>query len=407
MAVSLNFTKAALTAIKPADLRVFYRDKQQPSLYLAVRPSGSKTFYAQGTLDGATIRHRVGKFPAISIQRARQLAAVAAGKAAEGEDPGAAKQKRTALKLTLAELLEVYISSRDLKPSTVADYRYAIRENYGDWLDRPVASIKGEMVVARYIQRGKVSKARTDNGFRVLRAILGFARARYRTKPTNEFPNGKRHFPENVTDQVLEEKIRFKPRRRRTVIADEDLKEWWAAVHALENKTVRNLFVFRLLTGTRVEEAATLEWSNVNLRRQTFQLRDTKTRNDVELPLPDYVAGLLIETPPKARGRYVFAAPGGGPMADPRYAIKQIREQSGVDFVPYDTRRTYISTANGLNINGYTVKALVNHALSDDVTAGYDVSSMARLKEASATIEERLLRLARAVDAKVVRFHSR
>ena len=123
--------------------------------------------------------------------------------------------------------------------------------------------------------------------------------------------------------------------------------------------------------------------------------------------MPDYAARLLGETPKKDRMGYVFKAPAGGPLIDPRVAVRQVQEASGVDFIPYDTRRTYISTANALNLNAYTVKALVNHTIATDVTAGYDVASLPRLREASRAIEEKFLRLAGAVDAKVVRLHSR
>jgi integrase len=328
------------------------------------------------------------------------LATKAAANAAEGKDPGEAKRQRAANKVTLAELLEVYIGDKKLKPRTEADYRYAIGENYGDWLDRPASSLTEEMVLARYVKRGKVSEARTDNGFRVLRAVFNYARAKFRNTRT-----GARLFPLNPTDAVVEANIRFSIGRRRTKIDNADLPPWWAAVHDLA-PVYRNWFVFRLLTGARVTEASELEWSDVNLRRRTFWLRDTKTGGDVELPLPEYAAKLLLETKPKDRGEYVFPNAVDEPLVDFKRPVEKIRKATETNFTPYDTRRTFVSTGNALNISRYTIKALVNHSIKGDVTAGYDVPDMDRLREASTAIEERLLRTAKAVSAKVVRLRA-
>ncbi len=75
---------------------------------------------------------------------------------------------------------------------------------------------------------------------------------------------------------------------------------------------------------------------------------------------------------------------------------------TSTQFTPYDTRRTFVSLANALNISRYTVKPLVNHALGDDVTAGYDVPDMERLREASQSIEAKFLRLAKQTKADVM-----
>jgi hypothetical protein len=56
-------------------------------------------------------------------------------------------------------------------------------------------------------------------------------------------------------------------------------------------------------------------------------------------------------------------------------------------------RRTFITTGNSLDISVYTVKALANHKIStSDVTAGYDIPDMERLRIASQKIEAALLR---------------
>ena len=44
-------------------------------------------------------------------------------------------------------------------------------------------------------------------------------------------------------------------------------------------------------------------------------------------------------------------------------------------------RRTFITIAESLDISGYAVKRLVNHKMSGDVTAGYIITDVERLRK--------------------------
>ena len=161
---------------------------------------------------------------------------------------------------------------------------------------------------------------------------------------------------------------------------------------------MREYLQFLILTGCRRTEALNLEWPDIDWRAGTFTLRDTKNRKPVTLPLPLHIKPLL-RARREQKGR-VF------PFAEPRPAINAVRKASGQMFRLHDLRRTFVSAANSLDISAYTVKALVNHTLNaSDVTAGYDVPDMARLKKASARIEDEILRLAgeRTADVVVLR----
>jgi hypothetical protein len=58
-------------------------------------------------------------------------------------------------------------------------------------------------------------------------------------------------------------------------------------------------------------------------------------------------------------------------------------------------RRTFITTAESLDISVYALKRLLNHRVSQsDVTAGYIVTNVERLRAPMRKIETHLLRLA-------------
>ena len=58
--------------------------------------------------------------------------------------------------------------------------------------------------------------------------------------------------------------------------------------------------------------------------------------------------------------------------------------------MPHDLRRTFARVAESRDLSWKTVKALLNHKMEDDVTAGYVVSETERLRAAMQTITDTL-----------------
>jgi len=57
----------------------------------------------------------------------------------------------------------------------------------------------------------------------------------------------------------------------------------------------------------------------------------------------------------------------------------------------HDLRRTFITVAESLDISAYAVKRLVNHKMSNDVTAGYIVNDVERLRKPMQSITDYFL----------------
>ncbi len=176
------------------------------------------------------------------------------------------------------------------------------------------------------------------------------------------------------------------------------------AVLSLNNAVSRDYILLLLFTGARREETAKLKWENINFKAKTFELLDTKNREEVTLPLPDYVADLLKARKGKKRVGWVFPAPMGkkGYLEKTKKSIAIVRRAAKVEFSPHDLRRTYISIAESLDLSVYTIKALVNHKVSGDVTAGYVVQSQERLAVASDRIEKQILLMSGIITGKIV-----
>jgi predicted DNA-binding protein len=67
-------------------------------------------------------------------------------------------------------------------------------------------------------------------------------------------------------------------------------------------------------------------------------------------------------------------------------------ERSGVTFTTHDLRRTFATVADSLDIPGYAVKALLNHKTGADVTVGYIIADVERLRGPMQRITDYLLR---------------
>jgi len=95
-------------------------------------------------------------------------------------------------------------------------------------------------------------------------------------------------------------------------------------------------------------------------------------------------------------GAFVFPGRGRtGHLVDARKFLPILRKLSGVHFTHHDLRRTFITIAEGIDIPYYALKRLVNHSMSGDVTAGYIVPDVERLRAPMQRISDEIERLCR------------
>ena len=110
----------------------------------------------------------------------------------------------------------------------------------------------------------------------------------------------------------------------------------------------------------------------------------------------DYLLELLEKRYANRTSEYVFPSPSGAiPMPDPTRQVDRVKQASGLSFAIHDIRRTFITIAESLDISAYSIKRLVNHTLAGgDITAGYVVADVERLRAPMQTITDKILQLA-------------
>ncbi|MBV2097339.1 MAG: integrase family protein [Candidatus Thiodiazotropha sp. (ex Codakia orbicularis)] len=395
-ALFLKITKTAVEqAPIPADGQVFYRDEQLKGFALRVTAGGAKSFVVEIRINRKVKRKTLGRFNAMTAEKARKEAIKFLGQVASGEDPITEQKDEEIQSVTLREVFELYLKVRaGLKPSTVQDYRRLMKEVFKDWKDRELVNINKDMVQKRHRDYGKRSQARANNAMRLLKAIFNFAKGQY------EDSQGRSFFPENPVDRLSHVKAWYRVERRRTLIRKSELPAWFEAVERLRgegdptSETIADYLMLLLFTGLRRSEGMNLQWEDVDFVARTLTIHDTKNREPLILPLSDYLFELLKRREGHHASSYVFPGSNGGRIVEPRKQLFKVTEWSGVAFTLHDLRRTFITVAESLELSQYAIKHLVNHKMPNDVTAGYIVMDPERLRPAMEKITQAILRAA-------------
>ena len=160
-------------------------------------------------------------------------------------------------------------------------------------------------------------------------------------------------------------------------------------------ETIRDYLLLVLFTGLRREEAASMIWDNVDLKAKTLKVADTKNHLDHTLPLSDFLYDLLQQRKANAVNDYVFQrSDGQGHIAEQRKQMAKVIKESGVTFTIHDLRRTFMTIAESLDISAYAVKRLANHKMNNDITAGYIIADVERLRNPMQKITDYILKCA-------------
>lgn len=414
----LTLTREAIRALEVpahgeggATRQALYYDELQPGLAVRVTSGGSRVYVAEASRGGQNIRVKIARVSDVTLTQARQRAREVLGSIASGVNPNAERRIERARSVTFAEAFEAYVETRKaarrLAKRTEYDYRRLLYGSFNadgtrkfngylsPWRARPLASITPEMIARRHAELVKRSGAQANYAMRLLCAVCNFAGAKYRA-------GGAPLFAANPVKILSDTKAWVRIDRRSTVVRVHELPAWFRAVHALDSDSnnnlvdaVRDYLLLEILTGLRPGEGRRIRIADVDLKARVFTVRATKNRTDHTLPMSDYLVELFTRRLEGLRGEYVF--PGAGPqghLVEPKKLVAKVRESSGLAFTVADLRRTFISIAESLDIPAYALKRLLNHKMANDVTAGYIVTDVERLRAPMQKVTDFILRAA-------------
>lgn len=366
-----------------------YYDDNLKGFGVRITSGGTKAFFVEKTIKQKLRRITLGRYPALTVEMARKEAQKLLGQIATGLDPLAEKRASVMQAVTLKEVFQDYLKARkSLKPKTLYDYNRVLNIAFAQWQNKPLLSITKDKAAKHHALLGtEHGEAYANLAMRVLRALFNFAAGQY------EDAQGKSLITENPVKRLSQTRAWYRVERRQTFIKNHELSAWYSGVQKLANTTLRDYLLLLLLTGLRRQEAATLRWEQIDLKAGTLIITNTKNHELHTLPLSDYLYTLLSIRKQNAVNDYVFPGSGtGGYLIEPRKQMGKVTESSGVHFTIHDLRRTFITAAESLDIPAYALKRLMNHKMQGDVTAGYIVTDVERLRKPMQQITDHFLK---------------
>jgi integrase len=406
--------------------QIYWDDGQNAVRGFGLFLSGStttKNYIVQRDINGRSTRVTVCGFNEKTLPEARKAAGDYQLQMRQGINPRA-KTSCSTLKQALAEFRTARTDR--LKPRSEASYVDLITRHLEDWLDEPLTSITSKMVEAKHSKiaadvaaafRAKAHESARGHRERAsqlkrrwpdaaARHLAQAAEAESRKPPTGQATaNGTmralralwsyaaRHNPDLGPNPAKLEKWFRVPRRERLVKAD-DLPAFYKGIMALNNPVQRDYLLLLLFTGLRRDEAANLRWDDVDFTAGVIRVpaKATKAARKLDLPMVDVVRDMLLARRKLGDGGWVFIADSkSGHIEEPKFATQQIAKHTGVKISVHDLRRTWITIAENCEVSPLALKALANHALSDnDVTEGYVVMTPARLREPAQKVANRI-----------------
>lgn len=431
--------------------RATYYDLLTPGLILRVGEI-NKTFYLQGRVKGGeSVRVSIGKYPAISIDDARESAKLIQGKLIQGINPNkersdVVEEKETAKILknkksseTLGWLFDEYIENHIVKklgsrPSTLADYKGAKKyfgekvvqllkqnEDTGqweldkvitlpDWLDRPYRSITHQEVLERFRYLSVASSSRKTKilkpierthqlNFRYLRSVFNYIIPKAALDNPDDLMR-------NPLDVISIYKLWEDPKIKTRQLDLEDLSfyKWWKALSAYGymNGVIRDYLLVSLLQTGRSIDICKLTWSgNINLKKEEIFYYKTKNGQDYTFPMTKMVKEILVRRYKTRTSDWVFDMPNTRPTAKTKFGhvpsnvkhhFKKLYEASGVRISHHDLRRTWSTATMKLKnkVDSKVVDFCLKHAIKG-ANKHYFIPEREILLEALQTVEDYLV----------------
>jgi integrase len=328
----------------PPKGQVILRDSELKGFGVRISPESS-AYVVEARVNGKNTRITIGKTSLMSLEEARDRARELLSKMTQGIDPNAEKKLEQVAAITLRELLQVYLATKELKPNTVSVYTRQCNNAFVNWLDKPITSITKDMVEQKHREmsnggrrNGGSGRAYANGCFTTLQSLLNFAMEKYTV-------NGLRIIPVNPVTRLTKAHLWHRVHPRTGVVPEGKLAAWYRAVKQLKNKTVADYFLLLLFTGMRRQETLALRWTDIDFEQATLTVpRDkSKTGREHTLPLTEFTLDLLQERYAN-RGASTLVFPGRNKTELTTFQpwLVQVRRESGCRFMIHDLRRTYL-----------------------------------------------------------------
>lgn len=402
--ISKPLTTRTIEALKPgaADLADVgeYR-----GLRVTCGRTGLKTFFYRYNSPETQklVQAKIGNYPDVSLAQARAILQEWKLQRRHGICPAAqikrAKQEaqereesinRVEDQLTIQGLIELYLTEYiedkrspngkilpgARKPKGQSETR---RTLYGDAVpelgSRPASEISRQDVVdlvMKIVRRG--ANVQAGNVLRELSAAY-------------EFAIGIGRLPNDVANPALlakaslrQAKVKLTHQPGKRILSDKELIRLlaWLPDSAF-TPAQKNIIKLTLYTGCRSGELCAAEWGDVDFKKKTLHLRETKTDVERYVQLPRQAVDLLKKLPSLGKSKYLFPSQRTGLPVQQKKLTEQtwVMRKKGImldlpRWTPHDLRRTVRTSLARLQCPNEVAEAILGHSRSG-IEGTYDL----------------------------------
>jgi integrase len=352
---TFQFTLASLDAIKPTDRQQWFTDGKQRALQLCVTPAGNKTFYLYKWIDGKPRREKLGRYPLLTLDDARQRARERLRELERGEDTVGSQRA------TFSAAFQAWLSNhaRKVKRTWKEDQRKFERDLV-DLHDKKLTQLRKNDIETLHNRLAESSgKTHANRCLALIKCVINYAidDESFQYRGANP-ARGVRKFPE---------------RSRERYLAPVEMRRFFTALKG-EPDVYRDFFLVLLFTGVRRGNCLKMEWRDVDLDFKIWQLTETKGGKPILVPLAPAVVEILKSRKEHARNAWVFPSTRhpGKPLHDVRKSWGRILKNAEIeDLHIHDLRRTLGSWQAMAGTSELIIGKSLGHAAGSKATSVY------------------------------------
>jgi integrase len=340
-----RLTAVRVTNAKPGVTRQEISDGGS-GLFLVIQPSGHKSWAVRFRVNGTP--RKLTLAAGLTLHEAREQAAAAIKEAQRGNDPTKLKkivkqERAVAAANTFEAVAQLYLNSDKTKKLRTADQ---VRDKLGRLCfptigHLPIADIRRSQITALldHIERSN-GPVMADRTLSAIACVLKFHARRVDD-----------YVPPLVAGM---NRTSAKDRARDRTLTDDEIRRVWSA----GNPFVR----FLLLTGCRRNEAAGLQWDELD--GNVWTLPASRNKAGVSLVRPLSKAAMAVLAAQPRLGPFVFGRDGQRLMRAHAAVKRQTDAASGVTgWRLHDLRRTARSLMSRAGVNADVAEMILGHAL--------------------------------------------